>query len=217
MSEQLDAENTMNASKNEAQILGHQFFDPDESYWPFMAALLSIIIFSMWALRSAFDFTTSLIVISCYSVISIISVRFKFRDITITPHEKSVTFFFTRSGLSWKVLVQAILGAAVPILLPWFVLNSAVPGSNLPADMIMLLAMIIYICLVPLAPSLGSISRIGLLKTSVTAEFNPTTSSFSEFKIDINPLDGHWFDLRNNEDFLSQIKAIVIEFVETQI
>lgn len=217
MSGQKDMEEVNEISVNGTKSVSNQFFDADESFWPYMAVLLAIVILSLWTLRSAFDFIYSTLIIICYSIVCLVSTRFKMREISLESGHDSLKFTFIRSGVSWKTMVQVLSGAAIPILLPWFVLSSSIPNSSALADFLMLIAMIIYIGLVPLAPSLASISRISLLKTMVIAEYDQATSTFLDFQIVVNPLDGHWFEIRNNPDFISHVEDLVSEFISSQI
>ncbi|MDF1538969.1 MAG: hypothetical protein P1Q69_08700 [Candidatus Thorarchaeota archaeon] len=199
------------------QSMGNRFFDQNESYWPYMAALLAIVIFSMWALRSAFGPMTSTVIIIFYAIVCLLSTRFRMQNISLDNVQDSVNFIFIRSGVSWKTIVQALLGAALPLLLPWFVLTSSISDSTVLADLVMLIGMVIYIGLVPLAPALASISRIDILKTKVVADFDTTTSTFLNFEIDVNPLDGFWFAIQHDSKFVSQIRLLVSEFILSQL
>jgi len=217
MSGQKDTEDANQISVNGTKSPSNQFFDQDESFWPYIAALLAIVIFSLWTFRSAFDFISSTLIIACYSIVCLVSTRFRMREISLESYQDSLRFTFIRSGVSWKMMVQVLSGAAIPILLPWFVISSSIQDSSALADFLMLIGMIIYIGLVPLAPSLASISRIRLLKTMVKAEYDQATSTFMDFQIVVNPLDGHWFNLRHDPDFISHIETLVSEFISLQM
>ena len=115
------------------------------------------------------------------------------------------------------MLFQALLGAAIPLLLPWFVLTSAVSNSDVFSNMLMILGMIIYIGIVPLIPSLASLSSVSILKTRVEADFDESNSTLSNVRIAVNPLDGIWYSLRDSPELSSQIENLILEFIQSQI
>ncbi len=217
MSEQEEAPEANEILIDGTNSLGNRFFDQDESFWPYMAVLLAVVIFSMWALRSALDITASAIIVVFYAIACLMSIRLKMQDISLNTAKDSINFMFIRSGISWKTIVQALIGAAIPLLLPWFVLTSIILGSKDLADIVMLVGMIIYIGLVPIAPALASISRVNVLKTKVVADFDTSTSTLLNLEIDVNPLDGFWFALQHDSIFISQIESLVSEFIISQI
>lgn len=210
MSEENETEESNNQTPS---TIAQFFFDPKELYWSVIAVLVSISIFSVWTLRSSFGFTTTIILIPIYSAISLITIRFKFRKTHVVREDKHTIFTFRRNGVSWKSVVQALLGAAIPLLLVWFVLFNSVPDSKEPADFIMLIAMLIYIGIVPITPALSAIPRLNILKTTATARVDVENSKILDFELKINPMDGYWYEHREDPEFTDAIKEAILTYL----
>ncbi|MHA1906939.1 MAG: hypothetical protein ACW98Y_06570 [Candidatus Thorarchaeota archaeon] len=213
----MSEENESEVSKNETSSeIAQYFFDPPESYWPIIAVLIAISIFSLWTLRSAFEMMYAIILIVIYGIVSLLTIRFRFRNIQTSREDTHVIFSFTRNGVSWKALVQALLGAAIPLLFAWFVIFNSIPDSTDLADFVMLVAMLLYIGIVPLTPALAAIPKLNVLKTTVMAKIDLESQDVIEFEIDINPLDGYWHDNREDSEFLDAIRNKIISFLNEQ-
>ena len=208
-------ENESEVSENEIpSTIAQHFFDPNEHYWSIIAVLIAISIFSVWALRSALEVTIAITLIVIYSVVSLITIRFKFRKTDVAREGTHIIFSFRRNGVSWKVLVQALLGAAIPILLTWFVLFYSIPFSQEPAEFVMLIAMLLYIGIIPFTPALSAIPRLNILKTAVTARIDIENSEILDFELNINPLDGYWYEHREDTEFIDAVRDAILTYLD---
>ncbi len=210
----MSEENETEVSQNETpSTIAQFFFDPNESYWPIIAVLIAISIFSVWTFRSALEVTTAITLIVVYSVVSLITIRFKFRKTDVVREDGHTIFSFRRSGVSWKALVQALLGAAIPLLLAWFVLFNSVHDSKEPAEFMMLIAMLLYIGIIPLTPALSAIPSLNILKTTATARIDIENSEILDFELNINSLDGYWYEHREDPEFIDAIRDAILTYL----
>ncbi|MHA2423623.1 MAG: hypothetical protein ACXAEF_02475 [Candidatus Thorarchaeota archaeon] len=191
------------------------FFDPDESYWPVFAVLVAISIFSMWTIRSAFESILAVAMIVIYAIVSLTTIRFKYRKLEIRREERHVTFFFERKGVSWKFLLQVVLGAAIPLLLAWFVLHNSVLDSSDLAEYVMLVAMLLYIGIIPLTPAFAN-SQLRILKTTLLAKVDLDSYEFLQLEMEINPLDGYWYENRDDPDFIDALRSVIVSTLNEQ-
>lgn len=206
-----DAENA--ESLEEKTQIGTLFFAPKD--WPLniIAAVLAIVIFVAWTSRSGLDPIVSTFAVCTYVVLALLSTRFKYNIITMDRSSEYIIVNLKRSGVSWRYLLYAILGAAIPILLPWFVLNTSVLNSSLPAESLMIFAMIIYIMIIPVVPTVSCISRLPYLKTTLSLSYDLAAQQFTDVQLNVNPLDGHWYDCRTDLDLRSEIERTALEYI----
>ncbi|MFW9909049.1 MAG: hypothetical protein ACFFEF_10770 [Candidatus Thorarchaeota archaeon] len=198
----------------EAREIGNYFFYPVEGIWPYLAVVLAIILFAVWTFRSSLELFTMVALVISYACLGLVTTRFKMRKISLNGTSNKYNFRFVRSGVSWKTLVSAILGGAIPILLAWFILTVSVSGSDTPSQFIMLIAMICYIILVPILPALASVSRLGILKTTLHATVDKNTNEFDELILVVNPLDEYWYENRNEPELIASLKKIIHDFIK---
>ncbi|MFW9851155.1 MAG: hypothetical protein ACFFF4_18665 [Candidatus Thorarchaeota archaeon] len=212
MSEQNETRESDQQTKEIAQF----FFDPVYSYWPYLAVLVAISISSIWLLRVSFDMLTTVLIIFFYSIISLITTRFRYRKIETEQVDGHIVFSFRRGGVSWKILLQALLGAAIPILLAWFVVYNSILDSTEIAELIMVVASLLYIGIIPLTPALAAIPSLNLLKTEVFAKIDIAAKEFVSFNLEINPLDGYWYENREEPELIESIQRIILAILGEQ-
>ena len=206
-----DAENA--ESLEEKSQVGSIFFVPKDWPWNVIAAVLAIVIFVVWTSRSGLDPFASTLVVCTYTVLALLSTRFKYNTITMDRSSDYVILNLRRSGVSWKYLLYAILGAAIPILLPWFVVNTSVLDSSLPAESLMIFGMVVYIVIVPIVPTLSCISGLPVLKTTLSLSYDLTEQQIADLQMNVNPLDGYWYDNRDNIGLRMEIGKSAIEHI----
>lgn len=206
-----DAENA--ESLEEKSQIGTLFFAPKDWPWSVIAAVLAIVIFVVWTSRSGLDPLVSTLAVCTYAVVALISTRFKYNTITMDRSSDYVILNLRRSGVSWKYLLYAILGAAIPILLPWFVVNSSVLDSSLPAESLMILGMVVYIVIVPIIPTLSCIPGLPILKTSLSLSCDLAEQQIADLQMNVNPLDGYWYDNRDDIDLRMEIGIYALEYI----
>ncbi|MHA1576530.1 MAG: hypothetical protein ACTSU3_04145 [Candidatus Thorarchaeota archaeon] len=189
---------------------GEKFFDPPETTWSLFTIVLAGILFSFWTVRAEIDSILMIVVISIYVISTALVTQFPYREAKIETTEEKTLFIFHRSGVSWKFLVDAILGSAIPILLIWFVLHSSATTSPELSRIIMLVAMLCYVFMVPILPLLGSLKRVGILKTKLVAEIDSSSSEILSLTLDVNPLDGYWFQHKDDSELLDSITSAIL-------
>jgi hypothetical protein len=199
-------------AKEEVQV-GKLFFSPHEWPWSVIAAILAIVIFVVWTSRSGLDPLVCTFIAGTYAVLALVSTRFKHNAITLEVSPECVVLKMSRSGVSWRYLVYAILGSAIPLLLPWFVLVNSVQDSPLPAQSIMIFAMVVYIGIIPVIPALSNSSNLPILKTRMTLSYSITDQQVSDVHLNVNPLDGYWYDHRNDTDLQSEVESAAVEYI----
>jgi hypothetical protein len=199
-------------AEEEVQV-GKLFFAPPERPWNVIAAILAIVIFVVWTSRSGLEPLVSTFVAGTYAVLALASTRFKHSAITLEESPEYIVLKLSRSGVCWRYLVYAILGSAIPLLLPWFVLNNSVLNSPLPAQSIMIFAMVVYIMIIPILPTLSFIPRLPILKTTLSLSYNPSVQQVADVQLNVNPLDGYWYDHRNDIDLRSQVESSALEYI----
>ncbi len=210
----MSEQNETRESDQQTKEVALFFFDPVYSYWPYLAVLVSISIFSIWLLRVTLDMLTATLIIIFYSIMSLITTRFRYRKIETEQVDNQIVFSFRRGGVSWKILLQALLGAAVPILLAWFVVYNSILDSTEIAELIMVVASLLYIGIIPLTPALAAVPSINLLKTEVSAKINIATKEFVSFNLKINPLDGYWYETREEQELIDSIQRIILSLLD---
>ncbi len=211
-------EDAENAESLEAKSeIGTLFFAPKDWPWNIIAAVLAIVIFVVWTSRSGLDPFVSTFAVCAYAVLALISTRFKYHTITMDRSSDYVILSFRRSGVSWKYLLYAILGAAIPILLPWFVLNTSVLNSSLPAESMMIFGMVVYMVIVPIIPALSCIPRLAILKTTLSLSYDFTEQQVANLQMNVNPLDGYWYDNRNDMGLRMEIGRSAVEYITQRL
>jgi len=189
---------------------GEKFFDPPETTWFLFTIVLAGILFSFWTIRAEIEGTLMIVVISIYVISTALVTQFPYREGKIETAEDKTLFIFHRSGVSWKLLVDAILGSAVPILLIWFVFHSSASTNPELSRIIMLVAMLCYVFMVPILPLLGSLKQVGILKTKLVAELDSSRSEVLSLTLEVNPLDGYWFQHRDDSKLLDSIQTAIL-------
>jgi len=190
---------------------GDYFFNPPENLWGLLSAILAIVLFSAWTLRSGSDLTLSILVISLYSILSLVSTRFSYTRLSISEKENHLFLKFERSGISWKYLFYCLLGSAIPILLIWFIMvNSILDAPQFPQS-IMIIAMVLYIGIIPILPSLSNVSKVSYLKTRMFSNYDILSGKIDLFEMQVHELDGYWYSNRNDEQLLIKIKENLID------
>ncbi len=197
--------------------LGDFFFEPPQTLWPLLSVLLAIVLFSAWTLRSGVDVIPSIAIISSYAILSLISTRFNFRLLSLNESETGMLLEFTRAGVSWKYLFYAILGSAIPILLPWFVLSNSIINTPEISQYIMLVAMILYIAIIPILPSLANVANVSALKTKAWATFDHSTNDIDHFELDINELDGYWYSHRADDELIELVRIKMLKMFHERL
>jgi hypothetical protein len=150
-------------------------------------------------------------------MLCLISTRFSFVNADIDSSQTNTKLTFVRSGVSWKYLLYGILGSALPILLPWFVAINSLAAHPEIAHTIMFVAMLTYIWIMPVIPSLGNIGKLNLLKTKLTAIYNPNKKELVDFSLDVSPMDGFWYERREDEKVLESIKKSTTRIFKEQL
>lgn len=193
---------------------GDCFFTPPEDTWGILSAIFAIVLFSAWASRSGLELTISIVIIASYSILSIIVTRFKFKQLNITQDQHRGKLDFIRSGLSWKYLFYCLLGSAIPILLPWFVLSNSIQGMPEISRVIMIIAMLILIGIHPIAPAIANNPRLPFLKTRLSIEYDQESSSIVNHDLQIHHLDGYWFSHQDDTAFLDALWSTSIALIQ---
>ena len=189
---------------------GENFFDPPETTWSLFTIVLAGILFSFWTIRAELESILMIVVISIYVISTALVTQFPYREAKIETTDDKTLFIFHRSGVSWRFLVDAILGSAIPILLIWFVLHSSATTSSELSRIIMLVAMLCYVFMVPILPLLGSLKRVGILKTKLVAEIDSSRSEILSLTLEVNPLDGYWFQHKDDSELLDSIRSAIL-------
>ncbi len=204
-------------SLDEKSQIGTLFFAPKDWPWNVLAAVLAIVIFAAWTSRSGLDPFVSTFAVCTYAVLALISTRFKYNTITMDRSSDYIILNLNRSGVSWRYLLYAVLGAAIPILLPWFVLNTSVLDSSFPAESLMILAMIIYTMIIPVVPTLSRIPKLPFLKTTLSLSYYPVAEQFADVQLNVNPLDGYWYGHRDDKDLWNEIEHTALEYITQRL
>jgi hypothetical protein len=124
---------------------------------------------------------------------------------------------YLRYGASWQSIFFAFLGSAFPILLPWFVAINSLAAYPAIANGIMLIAMVLYVMIMPVLPTLANMGNIPILKTGLHACYDVTTNEVTDFSITVNPLDYRWYEKRDDEDLLESIKESVLKTFQAHL
>jgi hypothetical protein len=108
-----------------------------------------------------------------------------------------------------------VLGAAIPLLLAWFVLHNSVLDSSDLAEYVMLVAMLLYIGIIPLTPAFAN-SQLRILKTTLLAKVDLDSYEFLQLEMEINPLDGYWYENRDDPDFIDALRSVIVSTLNEQ-
>lgn len=193
---------------------GAKFFDPPEQGWFILTLALAGILFFFWAIKAEIDLQLVAIIVPVYMVSVIIPFRSPYRESEIIDNDGAKLFIFRRSGFAWQTLLDAILGSAVPIVIVSFFISQGIPSSPELNRTLMLLAMIIYVFIIPVIPLLGSIKRLSILKTVLSAELDDSGLTVKTLVLDVNPLDGYWYKNRDDPELLESIIVAINDLLK---
>ncbi|TFG12400.1 hypothetical protein EU537_09560 [Candidatus Thorarchaeota archaeon] len=174
------------------------------------SAILSIMLFSIWTLRSGLDLLTSLLLVTSYGMASVIVALSDYREIkAVGKHH----FLLRKTAVSWKLVTDALIGLALSFFFLWFVFASNEANSQIVGQLIMLIAMICTVIVMPLLPLLGVISKLSSMKSKITAQVDENYSSIISLNVKIHPLDIQGIRLSGTQSFNGIVKEIILEFV----
>ncbi|MHA1636934.1 MAG: hypothetical protein ACTSUB_02860 [Candidatus Thorarchaeota archaeon] len=193
---------------------GDEFFNPPEKSWFLFTIILAGILFLFWGIQSEMELTMLAIIVPVYVISIIIPFRTPYRENKITETEGVPVFIFHRGGFSYQLLLDAILGAVIPIVLVSFFLTQGIPSSPELNRNLMLIAMLCLVIIVPVVPLLGSIKRLGILKTTLIAELDESKSKVISLNLDVNPLDGYWHRNREEPELIESIIETINELLK---
>ncbi|MFW9920477.1 MAG: hypothetical protein ACFFED_12815 [Candidatus Thorarchaeota archaeon] len=196
---------------------GAFFFNPPSSLWPLLSALLAIVLFSAWSTRSGLDFVVSIIVIAVYSILALWSTRFNYGRLVITEDGTHLLLEFKKPGFSWKYLFYSLLGSAIPILLPWFVLANSVTETPEITQSIMIIAMVLYVLIIPVLPSLANIPNLSILKTKLHSSYDLESQKIDDFDLQIHELDRFWYSFREDEEVIQQVRNTLLKMFQEHL
>lgn len=196
---------------------GEKFFNPPENGWFLFTVILAGTLFYFWGIRSGMESSLIVVIVPVYILSIIILFRTSYRESKIIEKEGVHVFIFRRSGFSYQTLVDALLGSAIPILIVSFFISQGIPSSPELNRTLMLIAMLCYVFIIPVIPLLGSIKRLGILKTTLTAELDESETEVTSLYLNVNPLDGYWYKNRDDHELLESIKDVLKDKLDKRV
>jgi Na+/H+-translocating membrane pyrophosphatase len=177
------------------------------------SAILSILLFTIWTIRSGLDFLIGLVLVTSHGISSVIVASSDYRGIDEVGKKHLV---FRKSAISWKFVTDALIGLGLSFFFLWFVFASNEANSQIVGQLVMLAAMICTVIVMPIFPLLGLIPTLGIMKSKITAQTSNDYSSIIELDVHIHPLDNEGMKLSHMESFNSTVKTLMLEFLKRE-
>ncbi len=193
------------------------FLEISDRGYALPTTVIAIVLFSVWSLRSEINLVLSYSLLIMYGLLAFTATKSKGQSMSVERVGSKVEFKFIRSGVSWKIIFDGILGSAIPILLAWFVTINAFTGTPEISQVIMLGAMILFILIHPLLPSIGSMPRIRFCKTTVSSIYDLEQDAFVQFTIAVHELDRPWTDLQKQEAIRPPLEDKVRQIIQERL
>jgi hypothetical protein len=190
--------------------LGFRFFENDERNWSIFATLIAVVLFIQWTFRSGL--ALELILLSCasYTIAALAVTQLGGQFLSITQDGELTHFLYLRSGISWRLMLNALLGMALCFLIAWFPFASNSMTDPALGQLVMLVAMLFTVLLLPITPLLASIPQLPIMKTRVEAVVVDGVVDPDSLVLAINPLDVLWYSKRQEEGLIRGVNDDIV-------
>jgi len=177
------------------------------------STILSILLFTIWTLRSGLDLLVGAVLISSQGISGVLVALSDYRGIEVLGNQH---FVYRKTAISWKFVTDALIGLGLSFFFLWFVFASNEANSQILGQLVMLIAMICTILVMPILPLLGMISKLGLVKTKIVAQTNEDNSSIIDLHVKIHPLDTEGMRLSYMDSFNTIVKTLILEYLKDE-
>ncbi len=178
-----------------------------------VSAILSILLFTIWTLRSGLELLVGVVLISSHGISSVLVALSDYRGIEALGNQH---FVYRKTAISWKFVTDALIGLGLSFFFLWFVFASNEANSQSLGQLVMLIAMICTIIVMPILPLLGMMPKLGLMKTRIAAQANEDNSAIIDLQVQIHPLDSEGMRLSDMDSFNTAVKMSMLESLKNR-
>lgn len=151
-----------------------------------VGVILSATLFAVWTFRAGLQWTTSIIVILMHILACVIVSLNDYREYWLVDKNQ---IHIRKTGVSWKLVTDALIGLGLAFFFIWFVLSSNEANSVFLSEIVMQLAMVCTTLVMPIIPLLGMIRRLDIFKTEIIFSLDEQKEEDVTVKASIHPFD----------------------------
>ncbi len=194
--------------KYKHHIRQSEFLEGFNYNWRIGGAVLAICLFFVWSVQLYAVFGPPIFVfLAGYVIIVFGFTILKASQLEYIVNDESIEMLFLRPAELWDSLVDALTASGLIFAAATYLLTNTLATFT---NYALIIALLLTVLLVPVAPMIASFLATDYLKTLVHVQFSKDDKKVTKVTIRPHQLERPWYNLSENEDLQNEVQGIFV-------